>query len=167
LDRARPFTGATLTSECEDRTIEIGKIVGERVQPGDAVLLIGELGAGKTRFVQGMTEGIGAPGGARSPTFVLVNEYEGRIRLLHSDLYRVGSAAEVDDLGLNERLDAGDVLAVEWADRALDAMPADALTVRFETRPGFDARRLNLTAGGERSARLLREVLEAISKGGE
>ena len=95
-----------LTSECEERTIEIGRIVGEHLQPGDAVLLIGELGAGKTRFVQGMAQGIGAPGLARSPTFVLVNEYEGRLRLLHSDLYRVGSAAEVDDLGL--------AAAIEW-----------------------------------------------------
>ena len=166
MDRARPFHGTMLTSECEARTIEIGRIVGEHLLPGDAVLLIGELGAGKTRFVQGMAEGIGAPGVARSPTFVLVNEYEGRVRLLHSDLYRIGSASEVDDLGLVERLDAGDALAVEWADRALTSLPADALTIRFDMRAGFDVRRLTLTAGGERSARLLREVLDTISRGG-
>ena len=167
MDRARPFHGVMLTSECEERTVEIGRIVGGLVQPGDAVLLIGELGAGKTRFVQGMAEGVAAPDPARSPTFVLVNEYEGRLRLLHSDLYRIGSAAEVDELGLTERLEAGDVLAVEWADRALDSLPVDALTVTFEVRPGFEVRRLNLTAGGERSARLLRELLEAISRGAE
>jgi tRNA threonylcarbamoyladenosine biosynthesis protein TsaE len=165
LASAREGEGAVLTSEDEARTIEIGRIVGELVRPGDAVLLIGELGAGKTRFVQGMTEGIRAPGGARSPTFVLVNEYEGRLRLLHSDLYRIAVQAEVEDLGLTERLEAGDVLVVEWADRAPQVLPADALTVRFETRPGFDVRRLNLSAGGPRSSRLLREVLEAVARG--
>jgi len=166
LAKVRQQAGAVLTSEDEARTIEIGRIVGDLVEPGDTVLLIGELGAGKTRFVQGMTEGIGAPGGARSPTFVLVNEYEGRLRLLHSDLYRIAAAAEVEDLGLGERLEAGDVLAVEWADRAPGSLPEDALTVRFETRPGFEVRRLNLSAGGPRSSRLLRRLLEVVAQGG-
>lgn len=166
MDRARPFHGRMLTSECEARTVELGRIVGERLEPGDAVLLIGELGAGKTRFVQGMVEGIGVQEPARSPTFVLVNEYEGRLRLLHSDLYRIASAAEVDDLGLSERLEEGDALAVEWADRALDALPSDALTVRFQMRAGSDVRRLTLTAGGTRSARLLQGVMDEIARGG-
>lgn len=165
LDTARPFTGRTLTSESEARTVGIGRCVGRQLAPGDVVLLIGELGAGKTRFVQGMVEGIGVDEPARSPTFVLVNEYEGRVRLLHSDLYRLDSAPEVDDLDLLERVEEGDVLAVEWADRARAAFPADALVITIEVAHASDVRRLKLEAGGERSARLLRAVLNDVASG--
>lgn len=129
------------------------------------MLLIGELGAGKTRFVQGVVEGIGLDEPARSPTFVLVNEYEGRVRLLHSDLYRLASAAEVEDLGLLEQVEEGAALAVEWADRARSAFPDDALVVTIEAPAAADARKLTLEAGGERSARLMREVLDEVSRG--
>ncbi|MBM3959606.1 MAG: tRNA (adenosine(37)-N6)-threonylcarbamoyltransferase complex ATPase subunit type 1 TsaE [SAR202 cluster bacterium] len=165
MDNARPFAGRTLLSESESRTIEIGRCVGKRLEPGDVVLLIGELGAGKTRFVQGIVEGIGLDEPARSPTFVLVSEYEGRVRLLHSDLYRLASTAEVDDLGLLESVEEGAALAVEWADRARAAFPSDALMVTIEAPAAAEARRITLEAGGDRSARLLRGLLDEVSRG--
>ena len=106
-----------VASRTELDTREIGRALGRSVKVGDAVLLIGELGAGKTRFVQGMAEGIGSPNNARSPTFVLVNPHPGRITLQHCDLYRISNVTEVEDLGFDEMLEEG-TLAVEWADRA-------------------------------------------------
>ncbi len=143
-----------VVSNSETETVDIGRAFGRSLKTGDAVLLIGELGAGKTRFVQGMAEGAGSPARARSPTFVLVNPHRGRITLHHCDLYRISTAAEAADLGFDEMLEDG-AIAVEWADRARSALPLDALEVAFSFT-GEDQRDLAFSACGERSCRLLR-----------
>jgi tRNA threonylcarbamoyladenosine biosynthesis protein TsaE len=91
-------------------------LLGERLRPGDIVLLTGELGAGKTTFIRGVAQGTGSHAGVASPTFQLVRVYPGRIQLAHIDLYRVENNAELADLGLEELADQGAVI-VEWGDR--------------------------------------------------
>src|SRR5260370_15223692 len=90
--------------------------MGERLRPGDVVLLVGELGAGKTTFVRGMAEGTGSKAAVASPTFQLVRIYPGRVQLAHIDLYRVENPAELSDLGLEELADRAAVV-VEWGER--------------------------------------------------
>jgi tRNA threonylcarbamoyladenosine biosynthesis protein TsaE len=90
---------------------------GRGLRGGDVLLLVGELGAGKTAFVKGLAAGLGADAGeVSSPTFTIVHEYRRRLRLQHADLYRL-APREVDDLGLDDLLDDRTVLAVEWAER--------------------------------------------------
>ena len=101
----------------EAETAAVGRELAARLQPGDVVLLVGELGSGKTAFVRGLAEGLGIdPAEVSSPTFTIIQEYGGgRVPLLHVDLYRL-EPREVDDLGLEE-LGAEAVTAIEWADR--------------------------------------------------
>jgi tRNA threonylcarbamoyladenosine biosynthesis protein TsaE len=111
----------------EGETAALGRHLGRHLGAGRAVLLEGPLGAGKTAFARGLAEGLGCdPEDVSSPTFTIVQEYRGRTSLQHVDLYRL-TPAEVDDLGLDEMLDAS-VVAVEWADRWRDA-PAGAVRV--------------------------------------
>lgn len=119
----------TFRTTSEQETVAAGEALAARVTAGDVILLFGDLGAGKTAFVRGLARGLGAPDEeVTSPTFTLVQEYPGRPTLYHADLYRL-TPAEVDDLGLDE-LAASGVLAVEWAERWLDA-PLDAWRVAF------------------------------------
>jgi tRNA threonylcarbamoyladenosine biosynthesis protein TsaE len=97
-------------------TERAGTLLGERLHKGDVVLLIGELGAGKTTFVRGVARGTGSRADVASPTFQLVRIYPGRVQLAHVDLYRVENSAELRDLGLDELADRGAVV-VEWGDR--------------------------------------------------
>jgi tRNA threonylcarbamoyladenosine biosynthesis protein TsaE len=97
-------------------TERAGMLLGERLEPGDVVLLTGELGAGKTTFVRGVAKGAGSSADVASPTFQLVRIYPGRLQLAHVDLYRVESSSELRDLGLEELAEQGAVV-VEWGDR--------------------------------------------------
>jgi tRNA threonylcarbamoyladenosine biosynthesis protein TsaE len=97
-------------------TERAGTLLGERLRPGDVVLLTGELGAGKTTFVRGVARGAGSKAGVASPTFQLVRIYPGRIQVAHVDLYRIESSAELRDLGLEELAEQGAVV-VEWGER--------------------------------------------------
>lgn len=107
----------THETHSEAETVAVARAFASRLEPGDVLLLEGPLGAGKTAFVRGLAEGLGAPSDAvSSPTFTLIQEYDGgRLKLFHADLYRL-TPVEAADLGLNETGDSG-VLAVEWADR--------------------------------------------------
>jgi len=119
--RSRWLTPATTTLREETtsspaETEEAGRRLGERLRPGDVVLLTGELGAGKTTFVRGVARGVSSAAAVASPTFQLVRVYPGRVQLAHADLYRIENNAELADLGLDELADQGAVV-VEWGDR--------------------------------------------------
>ena len=116
-----------------------GEQFGERLAPGDLVLLKGDLGAGKTTFVRGLMRGVGSPAHVASPTFQLVRVYPGRVQIAHVDLYRLEDGADLVDLGLDELLDQGAVV-VEWGDR-LEAPEAALLWIEHL---GGDRRRLRL-----------------------
>jgi tRNA threonylcarbamoyl adenosine modification protein YjeE len=145
--------GLMVVSRSEWDTVTIGRAIGEALRRGDVVLLMGDLGAGKTQMVRGMAIGIESKVPARSPTFVLVNEYKGRIRLSHCDLYRVGGPGEVEELALEERLTDG-ALVVEWPELADGNLPEDALLVQIEFGDGPEDRTIVLTPGGDRAAHL-------------
>lgn len=140
-------------SHSEADTVMIGRAIGEALRRGDVVLLMGDLGAGKTQMVRGMAIGIESEVPARSPTFVIVNEYRGRIRLSHCDLYRVAGPDEVEELALEERLSDG-ALAIEWPERADGNFPHDALLIQIEFGEEPDDRTIHLTPGGDRAAHL-------------
>lgn len=126
-------TSITIHTDTADETRQVGKTIGETAGPGDVYLLTGPLGAGKTCLTQGIASGLGAPGYARSPTFVLVTRYQGRLTIHHADLYRIGHPAEAWDLGLEDVIAGGeDVLIVEWADRAAEIFPSNALWIGLD-----------------------------------
>jgi tRNA threonylcarbamoyladenosine biosynthesis protein TsaE len=127
----------------EEATSAEGERLAARLAAGDVVLLRGELGAGKTAFVRGIARGLGAsPDAVSSPTFTLVQEYRGRVALYHVDLYRL-KPGEVADLGLDELMESGGVLAIEWAERWTDA-PEDAWVVEIDDQ-GEDRRRITVS----------------------
>lgn len=123
----------TVTTHSEAETIDAGRTLAAELRPDDVVLLTGDLGAGKTAFVKGLAEGLGVdPLEVSSPTFTLIQEYRGgRLTLHHIDLYRL-TPREVDDLGLEELVISGAVVAVEWPDR-WTRLPADAVRVELRT----------------------------------
>ena len=131
-----------VTTTSEQETFALGKELAETLRAGTFVLLHGDLGAGKTAFVRGMAAGLGAnPGDVSSPTFVLIQHYKGRVPLTHVDLYRLDSAAAVDDLGLEE-MAKGAVVAIEWAERLPRPME-DSVTVKIDDL-GNDNRRVTI-----------------------
>ena len=123
--------GARLATNSPEETDAAGERLGATLGPGDVVALSGELGAGKTVFVQGLVRALGVATGATSPTFVLVNEYRGRLPVHHVDAYRTQSLAELLDLGLPELMDGDGVTVIEWAERLEPLLPARAVRVRI------------------------------------
>lgn len=125
----------------EGETVAAGRDLGRRLRPGAVVLIEGPLGAGKTAFARGLAEGLGCNGDdVSSPTFTIVQEYRGRTRLQHVDLYRL-TPAETDDLALEDLMEDC-VMAVEWPDRWLRA-PEHAIVVVLEVI-GHDRRRITI-----------------------
>ena len=153
----------TLSRSPED-TQGIGKTLGAHARPGHVLLLIGDLGAGKTCLTQGVLWGLGGDEYARSPTFVMAAQYTGRLTLYHMDLYRLESAGELPDLGLDEFLYGDGVSIVEWADRAPGLLPRDHLLIQIQ-HAGETERRLTLSASAPEYADLLSAVRLDRSKG--
>jgi len=137
-------------------TGRLAAALGGCVQAGDVVALIGDLGAGKTLFVQRLAEALQVPAEVRvtSPTFTLINEYHGgRLPVYHADLYRLERELELDELGLDDLCRRGDgVVIVEWADR-FRALPPDQLEIRIDITSATE-RTLKVEARGKRSAEL-------------
>ncbi len=144
-----------------DATARVGTALAALVRGGDAVALVGDLGAGKTTLVAGLARALGAPG-AHSPTFALVHEYPGRLIVWHVDLYRIERAAELRELGLDELFgDPRGVVIVEWADR-WDVVAADHL--RIELTHDAGGRALALSGAGPRGEQLARLLLEEVAR---
>jgi tRNA threonylcarbamoyladenosine biosynthesis protein TsaE len=132
----------TYQTQSEQETFALAEKLAGTLKPGMFVLLYGDLGAGKTAFVRGLAAGLGAnPEDVSSPTFVIMQHYKGRTPLTHVDLYRLDTAAAVDDLGLEE-LASGGVLAIEWADK-LPRLFDGSVTVRIEDAGG-DSRTIHV-----------------------
>ncbi len=151
----------TLESGSSVRTKDIGRRLGELIWKGGYICLYGELGAGKTTFVQGLAEGLGVLDPyVTSPSFALVNEYSGRLALYHIDLYRLSSPADLDDTGFSEYPGDG-VAAVEWPERAAGLLPEHRLDITIEASGG-DARKITFRAAGELYMRLLEDLCRSF-----
>lgn len=121
-----------------------------RANAGDVLVLVGDLGAGKTAFSKAFGAALGVNEPMTSPTFTLAREYQGRLPLHHLDVYRLEHMAEVLDLDLPDLLDSGGVVLIEWGDAILPALPPDYLEVRFVFGEGDDDRTITLTPVGPR-----------------
>ncbi|HEX9694382.1 MAG TPA: tRNA (adenosine(37)-N6)-threonylcarbamoyltransferase complex ATPase subunit type 1 TsaE [Actinomycetota bacterium] len=137
-----------LTAGAPEDTMAVGEAVASLLREGDAVALTGELGAGKTTFVRGAARALGFDGPVASPTFTLVREYQGRVRIYHVDVYRLERMQDVLDLGLDEMVAEGGVLLVEWGDAVEGLLPDDHLLAEITLMGGEDARRIVVTAKG-------------------
>ena len=133
----------------EKETFALGKKLGEQAKPGDVYTLIGDLGVGKTVFTQGVAEGLGIQEPINSPTFTIVNEYEGgRLPLFHFDMYRLGSSDELFDIGWEDYLIRNGVCAVEWSENVADALEDDCICVDIR-RGTSDSQRIIAITGVE------------------
>jgi tRNA threonylcarbamoyladenosine biosynthesis protein TsaE len=126
-----------------EETEAAGERLGLTLPPGAVVGLTGELGAGKTCFIRGLARGLGVTVQATSPTFVLINEYRGRVPVHHADLYRVEGLAEIVDLGLPELFARDAVTVVEWADKLGPLLPKDAIRIHIDG-VGDEPRRIRI-----------------------
>jgi tRNA threonylcarbamoyladenosine biosynthesis protein TsaE len=144
-----------------DETRALARLLAGVCRPGDLLLLVGDLGAGKTTFTQGFAAGLGVTERVTSPTFTLANVYRGRLTLNHLDVYRIDELDEVVDLSLPELLDGDDVTLIEWGDTIRAVLPPDYLEVRLTLGDGDDDRTLGLRAVGLWAARAA-EVLAAV-----
>ena len=130
-----------------EETEALGARLARALGPGAVVAFTGDLGAGKTAFVRGLARGLGIPDRVTSPTFTIVNEYEGgRLPLFHFDLYRLGCADELFDIGWEDYLARGGVCAVEWSERMEELLEPG--TVRVDLRRGEDEDRRVITVEG-------------------
>jgi len=134
------------------------------LQPGDVISLVGNLGAGKTHLVQAIASGLQVEQDfVHSPTFVLIQEYAGRIPICHLDAYRLKDLDEFLELGADELLGGEYVCLIEWGDRVEDVLPHDRLTISMETT-GLTSRILTMISSGRRSAALLQGLMASVAE---
>jgi tRNA threonylcarbamoyladenosine biosynthesis protein TsaE len=152
-------------SHSPEQTRRIGVQLGKTLQAGDVICLQGDLGAGKTTFVQGVALGWGSQDAVSSPTFILVNVYRrgDEARLYHMDAYRLDSALEAEELDLETMLAQG-ALLIEWPERIQELIPPERLWIRFEYADA-EEREMKVTSAGSRYDDLL-EVIRQASDGG-
>lgn len=151
----------TLRSDGPGRTRDIGCSLGRGAEPGTVLALVGELGAGKTQLTKGVADGLDVRGVVNSPTYVLMNEHAGRLRLFHIDAYRLGDPEEALTAGLLDDRQADGVVVVEWADRLDGWLPEERLEITLHTPPDDPgARVLSWEAHGESHERLAREAMQ-------
>ena len=151
----------TITTASESETIQLGRKLGALLKEGDVVGLVGELGSGKTWFTKGIALGLGVRPDTviTSPSFALVNEYEGRVTLFHMDVYRLESLSELLSAGLEEYLYSQGVVVLEWADRWPEILTEQTLTVELHI---ISEHRRQITLSGKHSR--TREIIEAMKK---
>jgi len=151
-----------LRSHGPSATRAIGRSLGREARPGTLIALIGELGAGKTQLAKGVAEGLEVPTVVNSPTFVLMNEHVGRLRLYHADAYRLDEPEEALDAGLIEDRQSDGVVVVEWADRLTGWLPVERLEITISGDGGDPtARTLRWVATGHAHASLADAALES------
>jgi tRNA threonylcarbamoyladenosine biosynthesis protein TsaE len=145
----------SFASSSPEETRALGEALGRVLQEGDFVGLVGDLGAGKTELARGVARGVGIPDEAvTSPTFSIVHQHHGRIRLTHADLYRLTGPPDLDGTGFHELRDGPGATLVEWVDRVPGAAPPDAMRIVL-VDTAETARELVVTTSGPRSEHLL------------
>jgi len=148
-----------ITTRSIRETQYLGQKIGTLINRPLVLALIGDLGSGKTAFVQGLAKGLEVPDGyyITSPTFTLINEYPGRHPLVHVDLYRLENISDLEDIGLDEMLYSHAVIAIEWAEKLSDGLPVEHLLVTMKIIDD-DCRKLDLIATGHNETNLLKAL---------
>lgn len=151
-----------IISHTPQETEHIGSLLGEMLTRGDIIALAGELGTGKTTFVRGMAQGMGIEGKeVASPSFTLVNEYEGPLPLFHLDLYRLENEQELLGIDYDEYMRGDGVAVIEWADRISQAVPRESLWIRLRYL-GAELREIMFQAQGDRSEKIVEELQRKV-----
>lgn len=152
-----------ITTRTVEETQKLGKTIGQGIKFPIVIGLSGDLGSGKTAFVQGLAEGLEVPGEyyITSPTFTLINEYPGRFPLIHIDLYRLDGIHDLEDIGLDELMYDQAVIAIEWAEKMSHQLPDDHLAMTFEIT-NDDDRKISLNAFGHSIVNLIKPLDESI-----
>jgi tRNA threonylcarbamoyladenosine biosynthesis protein TsaE len=154
---------SVITSSTE-QTEEVGRVLGTMLEAGDLVCLFGDLGAGKTHFSYGIALGLQVRERyITSPTFIFVNEYQGRIPLYHIDLYRLKDPSELESIGFEEYIDSDGATVIEWAERAEEELPDEKLNV-YISDVSENSREIGFFAEGERYEKLLAGFRKSISE---
>ena len=145
-----------ITTLSVDETKKLGEKIGACLKTEIVLALIGDLGSGKTSFVQGLARGLEVPNGyyITSPSYTMINEYPGRQPLFHVDLYRLEDPVDVEDIGLYDILGDNYVVAIEWADRIRQELLPDHVTIKFEIS-GDESREICISAHGPKTVNLL------------
>jgi len=146
-----------LVTASPEETRELGRRLGELANAGDVFLMTGDLGSGKTCLTQGIARGLGVQETALSPTFVIMREMRGRLRLYHVDLYRLDRLEETQDLGLDDYFYGEGVSVVEWAEKAMGLMPPETMLVEIEYVSDTE-RRLRLKPKGNRYEQIVKQL---------
>ena len=151
----------SLRSDGPEGTRSIGEALGRAARPGTVVALVGELGAGKTQLAKGVAEGLEISTVVNSPTFILMNEHAGRLRMYHIDAYRLGDPEEALTAGLLDERQADGMVVIEWADRLAGWLPPERLDIVIDaSSPDPSVRELRWEAHGEAHERLAKTALD-------
>ena len=144
--------------ENENKTKEIGYKLGKLLQPGSVICLIGDLGAGKTTMTQSLAKALEVEDYITSPTFTIVNEYEGRMPLYHFDVYRIGSSDEMYDIGYDEYINGDGVCIIEWANLIDDILPDEYLYIELKYKDM--SREMTLNPVGQKYEKIVEELIK-------
>ena len=144
--------------ENEDKTKEIGYKLGQLLQLGSVICLIGDLGAGKTTMTQSLAKALEVEDYITSPTFTIVNEYEGRMPLYHFDVYRIGSSDEMYDIGYDEYINGDGVCIIEWANLIDDILPDEYLYIELKYKDM--SREMRLNPVGKKYEKIVEELIK-------
>lgn len=132
-----PIVENVIITSSPEETRALGMQMGADLAPGAVLCLYGDLGAGKTAFTSGLAQGLGVTDYVTSPTFTIVNEYDGRIPLFHFDVYRVYDPDELYEIGFEEYFSRGGVVCIEWADLIPSLLPADRVEIEIRKKSGI------------------------------
>ncbi|MCY6355455.1 tRNA (adenosine(37)-N6)-threonylcarbamoyltransferase complex ATPase subunit type 1 TsaE [Clostridium sp. ZS2-4] len=135
-----------------EKTISIGTEIGKNANEGDIICLIGDLGTGKTHLTKGIAKGLDVDDHITSPTFNIVNEYDGRLKLYHFDVYRVNDPDEIEAIGFDEYIFGDGVSIIEWANYIEELIPEDHLRITVEKLPdmGVNFRKISIQYNSDR-----------------
>ena len=139
-----------------EATEALGEKLGREARAGQIYCLSGDLGVGKTVFTKGFAKGLGITEHVTSPTFAIVNEYEGRLPLYHFDVYRIGDVEEMEEIGYEDCFYGEGVCLIEWADLIQEILPPDVIAIEIEKNleKGFDYRKITISDPKEKKAQL-------------